>query len=204
MSQTLLGTCGICDEPIWLDLPAGADGLPQALLEQEAVVAAEAHLRTHPAPEAARFWLRRFLEDIRPSERAEAVRRIYTDLRDLWGDQDSRGAYGVEEVLRSPSMYRLWLDARRCGYAGCNHHDQPSAAEPASGEAQPIAWHGTDAEWRDLQLAAARHCRCAVDSTPCPVHQLLADPASCKRLLFARRLASRLKRDEGVPCFAPC
>lgn len=62
-------------------------------------------------------------------------------------------------------------------------------------------WHGTHQEWEDLADAAARHCQCVWNGmggllVRCPAHQLLDDQRSLDRLLFARRIASRLRVEE--------
>jgi hypothetical protein len=182
-------------------------------LEREFNVVAEQHLRSHPAPEQARFWLRRFLEDVRPGERAVAVKRIYSELRALWGDQDSRSAYTLEEALGSVSLYRLWLTANRCSYAQCRHAEVGSRTESPDAAGGSVAWHrqllglilppprwtGSSRDWRELASAVTRNCTCpstAMPSVTCAAHRLLADPNSYNRLLFGRHMARRLEREE--------
>jgi hypothetical protein len=207
-----VGTCAICGDPIWMEV---RDRFSNNIvdLEQEFNTLAEQHLRSHPEPEQARFWLRRFLEDVRPGERAVAVKRIYSELRALWGDQDCRSAYTVEEALGSVSLYRLWLAANRCSYAECTHTEVRSRAGSRDAAAGSVAWHrqllgrilppprwkGTSREWRELSSAVTRYCTCpstAMQSVVCPAHRMLADPNSYKRLLFGRRMARRLEREE--------
>ena len=111
-----VGTCPICEQPIRMTNPHQVDmgawhQRPGALMDE--------HLRTHPEPLRARLWLRRFLEDLLPRERAEAAKRIYSRLRQVWGDQDCHGVYTMDEVLASAHLYRLWVDTHRCSYAGC-------------------------------------------------------------------------------------
>jgi hypothetical protein len=95
-------------------------------LQEELTAATEEHMRSHPEPVQARFWVRRFLEDIPPGERAFALKKIYIDLRALWGDQDARGALSIDEALGALSIYRLWTDANRCSYAKCRHAELTS------------------------------------------------------------------------------
>jgi hypothetical protein len=182
-------------------------------LEQEFNTLAQQHLRAHPEAEQERFWLRRFLEDVRPGERAVAVKRIYSELRALWGDQDNRSAYTVEEALGSVSTYRLWLAASRCSCAACRHAEVTSRADSPDAAGNSVAWHkqllgrilpppqwkGTSNEWRELASAVTRNCDCpatAMQSVTCAAHRLLSDPNSYNRLLFGRRIARRVEREE--------
>ena len=110
--------------------PVDSADVPRWNREFEA--AAEAHVLSHPEPVRDLFFLRRSLDDLRPDERAEAVKDIYTELRSLWGDQDCRGSYSIEEVLGSADIYRLWLDADHCAYSRCKHTEGVVApADPA-------------------------------------------------------------------------
>ena len=65
---------------------------PGALMEE--------HLRTHPEPLRARLWLRRFLEDLLPRERAEAAKRIYSRLRQVWATRTVMGSTPWTKCLR--------------------------------------------------------------------------------------------------------
>lgn len=108
-----------------MELPDGSGRTDPVQLQQEFEAIAEKHLRTHPRPVQARFWLRRFLDDLRPGERALAVKQVYTQLLALWGDQDSHGVYSIDEILGTASVYRLWLAANRCSYRACVHTSEP-------------------------------------------------------------------------------
>ena len=183
---------------------------------QEFEAAAEGHLRTHPKPVLAHFWLGRFLDDLRPDERALAVKQIYSELLALWGDQDSRGIYSIDEALSTPSMYRLWLAANRCSYRACRHaaESRPDRENRSPGNGHiswhrellgrilpPLQWKGTSREWRELSNAVTNNCTCPASRTRsahCPAHQLLDDRGSFNRLLFERRMASRLAREEFI------
>src|SRR4051812_14079705 len=63
-------------------------------------------------------------------------------------------------------------------------------------------WHGTQAESFDLVKAVARNCACefgvtGVRVSTCPVHQMLIeDQRALNGLLFVRRMADRLRREE--------
>jgi hypothetical protein len=63
-----------------------------------------------------------------------------------------------------------------------------------------LIWHGTQDEYSDLIQAVARNCAC--DSTgaraqvPCGAHWLLHEQRTVDRLVFARRIFSRLARGE--------
>jgi hypothetical protein len=207
------GDCEICNEPIWMDIPDSGAADDPAHRQHEFQALADEHLRTHPAPVQARFWLRRFLDDVRPSERAVAVRRIYTDLRALWGDQDSRGVYSIDEALGSARVYRLWLDANRCSFATCRHGEAVQQSASRASNSTTLTWHdrlvgcmfapphwrGTSREWRQLAAAVSRNCTCLTMPSPsgtCAGHQLLADRKLSNRLLFGRRIAARLQREE--------
>ena len=204
-------TCPICDEPLWLEVPDGSPIADEPLLSQQCEAIAEEHLRSHPVPVQARFWLRQFLEDIQSGERAAAVKKIYLELRAMWGEQDTRASYQIDEVLGSLAMYRLWLDVDRCTRADCRHLDATSHAADTHGDRShtafmqvlgrtrpPPYWSGSDKEWRALLTAVTRQCRCRFVTQPsmCPAHRLLEDPVSVNRLLFARRIAERLDREE--------
>ncbi len=113
-----VATCGVCDEPIYLDLEEGepADQLLRDLRQVEAQ-----HLQRHPAPVLALFALRQVLDRLSPSDRALRVRQVYRALLELWGDYDRRGVYSIDEALGSAACYRLWMDAERCAYGRCRH-----------------------------------------------------------------------------------
>lgn len=216
-----VATCAICDGPICMELPDTSGGVDPMQLEQEFETAAEEHLRTHPKPVLARFWLRRFLNDVCPDERALAVKQIYTELLALWGDQDKRGMYTIEEALGTPSLYRLWFAANRCSYRLCRHaaESAPDRENRLPGIGN-IAWHrellgrilpppqwkGTSREWRELSKAVTHNCTCPSSRTrsaQCSAHKLLEDRGSCNRLLFGRRMASRLEREEFIDASVP-
>ena len=60
--------------------------------------------------------------------------------------------------------------------------------------------NGTEGEWRQLCAAVENNCTCAdrpyfVDAD-CSAHQLLETQRSLDRLLFARRIATRLLQEE--------
>lgn len=202
--------CGICEQSIWMDVPETAGPDDVVHLREQFDALADEHLRSHPEAVQALFWLRRFLDDVRPSERAVAVKRIYSDLRALWGDQDSRGVYAIDEVLGSASLYRMWLAANRCSYPACVHAENVAdAADNTSALTwrnsllgsllPPTDWKGTLREWRQLAQAASHNCTCPstqMHSALCPAHRLLEHPKALNRLLFGRRMAQRLQHEE--------
>jgi hypothetical protein len=182
-------------------------------LQHELNALADEHLRSHPVPVQEHFWLRRFLDDMRPSERAVAVRRIVTQLRALWGEHDSRGVYSIDEVLGTARAYRLWLDAHRCSYAACKHGESVPHPPTRAAQSRTLTWHhrilgrilpppqwqGTSREWRQLAEAVNRSCACPsthAQAGTCSAHRLLADSQISNRLLFGRRMAARLQRGE--------
>jgi hypothetical protein len=112
--------CEICGEPIYVEMrsvPAGLTGGLSASVER----AAAEHLLTHPSPVVERFLLRKHLDELAPNLRPIAVKQVYTQLRQLWGDEDTRGVYSIDEVLGSAALYRLWTSADRCTWARCRH-----------------------------------------------------------------------------------
>jgi hypothetical protein len=113
-------TCEICGEPIYVETQGVAAGLPGGLDASLERAAAE-HLLTHPSPVLQRFLLRKHLDELSPSVRPIAVKQVYSQLRQLWGDEDTRGVYSIDEALGSAALYRLWTSASRCTWDGCRH-----------------------------------------------------------------------------------
>jgi len=64
------------------------------------------------------------------------------------------------------------------------------------------AWKGTQLEQSELLQAVAANCQCVeadgVTRQPCAPHRMLTDQRMLDDLLFARRLAECLKREEGL------
>jgi hypothetical protein len=75
--------------------------------------------------------------------------------------------------------------------------------------APQIFWHGTLQESFDLTVAVKRHCTCqfglmGVRLTTCPPHLMLRDDQrALDGLLFVRRMAERLRREEFSPLEVP-
>lgn len=71
-----------------------------------------------------------------------------------------------------------------------------------------IVWHGTQAETFELLQALSRNCSCVVTAegvrlSTCGPHKMLAsDQRAIDGLLFARRIAERLKSEEFDPNLA--
>lgn len=67
-----------------------------------------------------------------------------------------------------------------------------------------VVWYGTQQESFDLINAIARHCTCefgtmGVRLSTCPPHRMLMEEQrSLNGLLFARHMADRLRREEGL------
>jgi hypothetical protein len=65
-----------------------------------------------------------------------------------------------------------------------------------------VVWHGPPDEWQRLSRSVERHCACqrlAYRPTPvCASHQLLGNQAALDRLVFARGIAPRLRREESL------
>jgi hypothetical protein len=106
--------CEICGEE---GVPAGSAGGFYASVRR----AAAEHLSTHPSPVVELFLLRKHLDEFAPHVRPVAVKQVYSQLRQLWGDEDTRGTYSIDEALGSASMYSLWSTANRCTWSGCRH-----------------------------------------------------------------------------------
>jgi len=68
----------------------------------------------------------------------------------------------------------------------------------------PITWHGTQEEGLELLAAVVRHCTCVFDVKDarvslCEAHTLLIQHQRVLNgLLFARRIAERLVREEWL------
>lgn len=66
----------------------------------------------------------------------------------------------------------------------------------------PVPWPGSSDESRAYLQAAAHHCACQYDAhtglrlQTCGPHQVLTEPPVLKRLVFAHRIADRLKAEE--------
>jgi hypothetical protein len=67
-----------------------------------------------------------------------------------------------------------------------------------------ISWQGTESEYLDLTRALGRNCECEFASigtrrTACSAHRMLADDQrALNGLLFARRIAERLRDEEWL------
>jgi hypothetical protein len=76
------------------------------------------------------------------------------------------------------------------------------ASEGTSMAIQQVVWHGTQQESFDLVNAIARNCTCefglmGVRLVTCAPHRMLTeDQRALNGLLFARRMAERLSREE--------
>jgi hypothetical protein len=68
-----------------------------------------------------RFLLRKHLDELEPSVRPVAVKQVYSQLRELWGEEDTRGVYSIDETLGSVAMYQLWRNAGHCAWPDCRH-----------------------------------------------------------------------------------
>jgi hypothetical protein len=121
--QEQAAICEICGDPIYVEIgrehesASWLGGFSQAVER-----AAAAHIATHPTPVVERFLLRKHLDEIAPDVRPAAVKQVYAELREMWGDEDRRGMYSIDEVLGEVTVYRLWLDASRCTWDRCHHN----------------------------------------------------------------------------------
>ncbi len=75
--------------------------------------------------------------------------------------------------------------------------------------ASSVLWHGSQTEALDLLQALSHHCSCVVTGegvrqSTCPPHDMLAvDQRAIDGLVFFRRIAARLQREEFLPNGAP-
>jgi hypothetical protein len=112
--------CDICDEPIYVELERVAARRGSGYYASVRRAAAE-HLATHPAPVVERFLLRKHLHELAPDLRPIAVKKVYSKLRQLWGDEDTRAVYSIDEALGSLAIYQLWRSACHCTWRICRH-----------------------------------------------------------------------------------
>lgn len=108
--QHEVATCRLCKEPILVP----CTDTPQQMMAL-AQYATEHHIAQHPSRERARFVLSN-LETLPPPLRLTALKQAYAGL----DEEDQRGVYSIEEALGDASLYRLWLDANRCGGPHCS------------------------------------------------------------------------------------
>ena len=120
--QERAAICEICGEEIFVDVGAGAP-MPWSGGGMNAVIekAAQEHLAIHPTAVVERFLLRKHLDELAPEVRPVAVKQVYAQLRELWGDEEQKPVYAIEEVLGSMALYRLWCNANRCTWESCQH-----------------------------------------------------------------------------------
>jgi hypothetical protein len=74
------------------------------------------------------LWVLVSLDFMPAAERAMAVKQVYCELLAVYGDQETRGVYSIDEALGMTSMYRLWLEAERCSKPGCRHASSTGGA----------------------------------------------------------------------------
>src|SRR5207302_8665796 len=105
---------------------------------------------------------------------------------------------------------------RRQWHAGCVYEQQAIVSRSSGtgrtqnrGRSTPMAssvlWHGTQTEALELLQALSRNCSCVVTAegvrlSTCAPHEMLSsDQRAIDGLLFARRIASRLRGEEFNP-----
>jgi hypothetical protein len=120
--QEKAAICEICGEEIWIDAdPAPASSWARGGLQAVVERAAQEHLARHPTAVVERFLLRKHLDELAPDVRPVAVKQVYSQLRELWGDEDQRPVYSIDEALGCMAVYRLWCNTNRCTWEHCRH-----------------------------------------------------------------------------------
>ena len=120
--QEKAAICEICGEEIFIEVTKGgpppwSGGGMNAVVER----AAQEHLARHPTAVVERFLLRKHLDELAPDVRPVAVKQVYAQLRELWGDEEQKAVYSIDEVLGTLPVYRLWCNANRCTWGTCPH-----------------------------------------------------------------------------------
>jgi CheY-like chemotaxis protein len=113
-----IGTCPICCVTVYAPVD---DGLTPTNQLGAVHAARRAHVRTHSHADIVRAPLHRKFFEMPAGDRHILARWVYHELHQNWGDQDSRGVHSIAAVLDSPTVHRLWQDAVRCGFPGCQH-----------------------------------------------------------------------------------
>jgi hypothetical protein len=115
--------CEICGEVIYVDVgPTPATPSSGAAINAVVERAAQEHLAGHPTAVVERFLLRKHLDELAPEVRPVAVKQVYAQLRELWGDEDRVPVYSIDEALGCMAVYRLWCNASRCTWESCRHN----------------------------------------------------------------------------------
>jgi hypothetical protein len=74
--------------------------------------------------------------------------------------------------------------------------------------ASSVLWHGTQSEALELLQALSRNCSCELTAegvrlSTCAAHEMLSsEQRAIDGLLFARRIADQLRREEFYPASA--
>src|ERR671929_24743 len=110
--------CEICGETIYVKLEGVTAGRATGYYPSIQRAAA-GHPSPHPSPGGGGFLLRKHLDELEPSVRPIAVKQVYSQLRELWGEDDTRGMYSIDEALGSAAMYQLWRNAGHCTWPNC-------------------------------------------------------------------------------------
>jgi hypothetical protein len=96
------------------------------------------------------------------------------------------------------------IQASPCGTDGafCLFNRTKQGTDGTQMSTQQVVWHGSQQESFDLVNAIARNCTCefglmGVRIATCAPHRMLTeDQRALNGLLFARRMADRLRREE--------
>jgi CheY-like chemotaxis protein len=114
-----VGTCPMCGHTVFARVDQRFSRAEQLA---EVYAARRAHVMAHTAGDLAYEPLRAKLSQLPLDRRRILASWMYPEVRQDWGDRDRRGVFSIDEVLHSPSLHRLWLDAATCDLtSGCRH-----------------------------------------------------------------------------------
>src|SRR5437588_6867252 len=109
---------------------------------------------------------------------------------------------GDESAIRVTASICHAAVTRRGTDGALPRQEPKSGTEELAFMAMQVVWHGTQQESFDLVNAIARNCTCefglmGVRLATCAPHRMLTeDQRALNGLLFARRMAERLRREE--------
>ena len=125
-SREIVFTCGICGDLVRSTVGLNWDLGLRALRAYQDI---QAHMNTHSFAELLRFEIRQDLDQVPEEQRPSIIRDVYRGLLGTTRDgaysldaADGTSVYGIDEVLGSAELYRLWRSANACGDPNCQQH----------------------------------------------------------------------------------